>query len=146
MSESMSVVCGSCDAVNVFPVEKLEGQVDCHSCGKDLFPVEPIQVNHEQLNNHLDNTGMPVIVDFGASWCGPCKSFAVTYDKFSESAKGKIRVLKVDTDASPKSAVEFNIRSLPTIGIYGGGNEIARRMGAMGLPDLEKWIVAELAY
>lgn len=144
MQENMSVVCGSCDRINQFPENGLGSVMACGNCNKELFPSEPLLVNFKQLDKHLDNTGMPIIVDFGAPWCGPCRSFELTYNRFCESARGKLRILKVNTDESPDIATEFNIRSLPTIGIYGGGNELARNMGGMGLADLEGWIIKVL--
>jgi thioredoxin 2 len=144
MSEKMRLVCGQCQTINQFPIERLNDVPHCASCKQPLFNGEPISVNASQLIKHIENTGLPVVVDFWAPWCGPCQNFTPIYSQFGKNVGNQLRLLKVDTEAHQQAAIDFNIRSLPTLAIYGGGQEIARTSGALGLPQLQQWVFQEL--
>jgi thioredoxin 2 len=144
MSEKMRLVCGQCHTINQFPMERLSEKPICANCKQPLFCGEPIAVNQNALHKHIEHSGLPVLVDFWAPWCGPCQNFAPVYSAFAEKVGNQLRLLKIDTEANQQAAVDFNIRSIPTLALFRGGREIARMSGALGLPQLQQWVLQQL--
>lgn len=145
MSEQkIRLVCGGCHTVNQFPTERLNDQPLCAKCKQPLFSGKPISVNTEQLKRHIHHSGLPVLVDFWAPWCGPCVSFAPTYESFASAAGNQIRTLKIDTQANQNVGGLHNIRSIPTLALFMSGQEVSRVSGALSLPQLQQWVVEQL--
>ncbi|TQV86847.1 thioredoxin TrxC [Aliikangiella coralliicola] len=144
MTTKIRLVCGECNTVNQFPVERLDDQPICAECKQPLFSGAPISVNTDNLIRHIKHSGIPVLVDFWAPWCGPCVSFAPVFNEFAQRVGNQLRLLKVDTEANQQASIDFNIRSIPTLALYRDGQEITRMSGAMGLPQLQQWVIQQL--
>jgi len=144
MSEMMKLVCGECGTINQFSIERLDATPMCGMCKQKLFSGKPISVTGERLIKHIENSRLPVLIDFWAPWCGPCVSFAPVYEEFASRAGNQLRVLKVDTQANEQAAVDFNIRSIPTLSLFLNGEEKGRMSGGIGLPQLQQWVVQQL--
>ncbi|MDE2400417.1 MAG: thioredoxin TrxC [Burkholderiales bacterium] len=135
----MQLACPSCTTKNRVPDDRLGDQPVCGRCGAALLPTEPISLSDATLPAYLAGTEAPVVVDFWAEWCGPCKMMA---PQFAAAAKElpQVRFVKVDTEASPKLSMQYSIRSIPTLALFRNGQEVARRMGAVSAPELLAWL------
>lgn len=145
MSYQFQIVCPHCGAINNTPEERLEEDPSCGKCKQQLLPVKPIAVDGANLQKHIQHSGLPLMVDFWAPWCGPCIAFAPTYDRFAQEVGHQLRCLKLDTQANQEAAAAFNIRSIPTLMLFRDGQEIDRVSGAMQPWQLSKWVLDKLA-
>lgn len=145
MSYQFQVVCPHCGVINQLPEERLEEQPSCGKCKQELLPLHPLDVDGPLLQKHIQQSGLPLMVDFWAPWCGPCLAFAPTYANFAQSVGAQLRCLKLDTQAHQQAAAQFNIRSIPTLMLFRDGQEIDRVSGAMQPWQLSKWVIDHLA-
>jgi thioredoxin 2 len=136
------VTCESCNTTNRLQYAGLERQTRCAKCHADLpFPSEPIDVaSTEDFDALVAKSSVPVVVDFWAAWCGPCRMVAPEIKKVAEHLAGKAVVLKVDTDANPELSSRFGIRSIPTIGVFHHGKEVNRVSGARPAAAIEQMV------
>ena len=139
MSELLHVVCPHCDAVNRIPQERLEARPKCGQCGEPLFLGEPLALTGANFVKHLARHDIPVLVDFWAPWCGPCKMMAPQYQQAAIQLEPHFRVAKVDSEAEQGLAGQYGIRSIPTLVLFRGGREVARQPGAMDADDIIRW-------
>lgn len=135
----MHLVCPACAATNRIPEERLQDAPVCGRCGAPLMAAEPVSLNDVTLAKFIAGTELPVLVDFWASWCGPCKTMA---PHFAAAAREmpEVRFVKVDSDAAPASGALHHIRSIPTLVLFKGGVEVARQSGAVPASQLLVWI------
>lgn len=140
MSENIHVVCSHCDAVNRLAVSNLESMVNCGVCKKPLLDGNVKNLNHQQLDKFLANNDLPVIIDFWAPWCGPCKMMAPSFEKVASELKQRVRFAKVNTEEQQAIAARFSIRSIPTLIVFKDGREISRQSGAMDAISLKRWV------
>lgn len=139
MSETLQVVCPHCQAVNRLPQDRLVDGPNCGRCKQPLFQSEPLPVDDAGLSQHMAQSGLPLLVDFWAPWCGPCRMMAPEFAKAAGVLEPDFRLLKLDTEAQPRSGAQYGIRSIPTLVLFHGGRELARTSGAMPAPAIIKW-------
>ncbi len=140
MSEPLHVVCPACDTVNRVLPERAGPGATCGRCKVPLFPGRPLELTAGNFARHVGSSGVPVIVDFWAPWCGPCRAMAPAYEQAAQRFGARVRLAKLDTEAEPGIAQQFGIRSIPTLVAFRDGREVARQAGAMPLPQLLQWI------
>jgi thioredoxin 2 len=140
----MHLVCPHCNATNRVPSDKLQAELNCGKCKALLLTAHPDSLGEAAFNAQLAKSDLPLVVDFWAPWCGPCRAMAPAYEKVSHDMHGKARFVKVNTEDEQGLAAKYNIRSIPTLAVFAGGREIARQPGAMSAPDLARWVSAAL--
>lgn len=136
----MELVCPDCAAVNRVPDERLSEQPKCGKCGAALLPGRPVELTAAAFEKFLTRSGLPVVVDFWAPWCGPCRSFAPVFSRAAIELNTRYRFAKLNTEAEQQLAAQFGIRSIPTLGIFRNGHEVTRLSGALDGPSLKQWL------
>ena len=142
--DKIHLVCPHCNATNRVPSDKLQAELNCGKCHQPLLAAHPDNLGEAAFNAQLAKSDLPMVVDFWAPWCGPCRTMAPAYEKVSQDMQGRARFVKVNTEDEQGLAAKYNIRSIPTLVVFAGGLEIARQPGAMSAPDLARWVSAAL--
>ena len=142
MSEHVRVVCPACHTVNRVLRERLGAGAHCGSCKGPLLSAHPIDLAASNFDRHIESNDLPMVVDFWASWCGPCRMMAPAFDRAARELASEARVAKVDTEREQALAARYGIRSIPTLIAFRNGREVARQSGAMDLPGLLQWVRA----
>ncbi|NRT56766.1 thioredoxin TrxC [Sphaerotilus uruguayifluvii] len=138
--ESVLVTCPHCHAVNRIPQVRLGDHPDCGRCHRPLFDGLPIELDDHNIDAVLARTPLPVIVDFWAAWCGPCRQMAPQFQAAAQQMKGSALFAKVDSDACPEASARHAIRSIPTMVAFQGGREVGRLSGAMPAAQIVRWV------
>ena len=145
MSETRRIVCPHCTAINRTPADRPAERARCGACHSPLFGGKPTAASAQSFSTHVQRNDIPVVVDFWAEWCGPCKMMAPAYERVAAELEPNVRFLKVDTEAQPQLAAQYNIRSIPTLILFREGKLLAQRAGASDASALRDWIRQNIA-
>ena len=140
MSESINVVCPHCNAVNRVPQAKLGAGPKCGKCKSPVLTGVPLDLTAANFQQFVGRNGLPVVVDFWASWCGPCKMMAPVFSQVAHEMATQVRFAKVNTEQEQMIAAQYGIRSIPTLALFSNGNEISRQAGALDAASLKQWL------
>ncbi|MCK9388415.1 MAG: thioredoxin TrxC [Sulfuritalea sp.] len=140
MSESLIVICPHCHAANRLPAERLDEGGTCGKCKDRLFVGEPVALGAANFDAHAGRSDIPLLVDFWAPWCGPCRSMAPAFAQAAKQLEPQFRLAKVNTEEEQQLAARFGIRSIPTLALFRKGQEVARQAGATDAASLIRWV------
>jgi thioredoxin 2 len=133
----LTVRCQFCETWNRVDADRAQDRPKCGKCGRPMLLDRPVPLSDDTFRRTIDGSDIPVLVDFYADWCGPCKQMAPAVDALAAAQRGRALIAKLDTDRAPRTAGEFQIRGIPTVIVFSGGREVARQSGAMPQPALE---------
>ena len=140
MDAQHHIACPHCDAVNRIPAQRLGDGPKCGKCGKPLFEGMPAALTDANFATHVERSSLPVVVDFWAPWCGPCRMMAPHFEQAARQLEPNVRFAKLNTDDNPQTAGRFGIRSIPTLILFRDGAEVARQAGALDSRRLTDWL------
>ena len=138
--EIRHIVCPHCTSLNRIPGEKDARKAKCGHCHQPLFTGRPVPASAKSFATHIERNDIPVLVDFWAQWCGPCKAMAPVYERVASELEPEVRFLKVNTEAEPELAARYNIRSIPTLMLFRKGDIVAQQAGALDAQMLRSWL------
>jgi thioredoxin 2 len=145
MGDTKHVVCSDCSKINRIATSRMGDHPRCGACKRPLFPGVPIPLDDATFDRFVALNEVPVVVDFWASWCGPCKIMAPAYANAAADLAPEILLAKLDTEKAPQTATRLGIRSIPTLVMFQQGREVARQTGAMSQPQIDQWVRSKVA-
>ena len=144
MTDPLHIVCPHCHTTNRVRSDDLAGAPDCGNCHKPLFVAHSLALDEANFERHISRSHIPLLVDFWAPWCGPCRQMAPALEQATAQLEPQVRVAKVNTEEAQALGARFNIRSIPTLALFVNGREVARQPGAMGAADIVRWTQSHL--
>ncbi|WP_019864166.1 thioredoxin TrxC [Methylovulum miyakonense] len=142
--DALHIVCPVCHTVNRIPSGRLAQQPRCGKCKHALFTGHPLELTSGHFQQHITRNDIPVVVDFWADWCGPCKMMAPAYAQAAANLEPKVRFAKLNTEQEQDIAAQYHIRSIPTLIMFKAGRESARQSGAMQAGEIVRWVNGHL--
>ena len=139
MSDALHIICPHCDAINRLPASRLRDGGNCGKCHQPLFTGEPLGMNGSRFPRHAQHNDIPLLIDFWAPWCGPCRMMAPAFQQAAGQLEPEVRLVKVNTEEEQQLGAQFGIRSIPTLMLMRHGREIARQPGAMDASGIVTW-------
>ena len=140
MAQAMKLTCLECGQVNRVPADRLAAGGKCGTCGAKLVTGKAVEVDFATLQKAARNDDLPLVVDFWAPWCGPCRMMAPEFTKAAQELAGNARLVKLNTEAHPQAGQAYGIRGIPTMAGFRGGRERARQSGAMPAASIVQWV------
>lgn len=144
MSESRQIVCGACGQINRMPPERQAREARCGACHEPLFTAHPVEVGEASFERHIAHSGIPILVDVWAPWCGPCRAMAPMFEQAAAALEPEVRLLKLNADEAPNISARFGIRSIPTLLLMRSGQIVARNSGMMNAHQIVAWTTTNL--
>ncbi|MCK5914180.1 MAG: thioredoxin TrxC [Desulfuromusa sp.] len=141
---SLQIVCPHCRAINRVPENRLGAHPKCGKCGQQLFAGRPIELSQSNFQRHLQKNDIPLLIDFWAPWCGPCKMMSPAFAEAATLLEPRLRLAKVNTEVEQQLGAQLNIRSIPTMVLFVNGAEKGRQSGAMNSAGIIQWVNAQL--
>jgi thioredoxin 2 len=142
MHDTLMIACPHCGAANRVPAARMGENPSCGRCKAPLFQGRPAEVDATRLDALIARSDVPVVVDFWAPWCAPCRMMAPAFEQAARTLEPRYRLVKVNTEEQQALAAKFGIRSIPTVAVFSAGRELARQSGAMDAGTLVRWIQA----
>ena len=136
------VVCHRCNGIVRVPTDRMQDRPSCPRCHQPLFTGHPVELTSAGFDRQVSQSGVPVVVDFWAPWCGPCRSMAPVFERIAAETEPAARFAKLNTDEAQDAAARYGIRSIPTLLVFKDGREVARQAGAMDAASLRRWLAA----
>jgi thioredoxin 2 len=140
VADKSRVVCPNCDSINAVPADRPAEGAKCGRCHDKLFQGGPVELSSAQLQKHLANSDVPVIVDFWAPWCGPCRAMAPIFQQAAQALEPRARFVKVNVDENPDAAQRYGVQGIPALFAFRGGQIAARQAGVADLGLLRGWV------
>ncbi len=144
MTETLQLVCPHCAGLNRVPAARLGQGPKCGHCHQALFQGHPVALDEAGFRRQVQHSQLPLLVDFWAAWCGPCRAMAPEFEAAAKMLEPQMRLAKLDTEAAPAVAQELRITGIPTLALFAGGREVGRQSGAMPARRIVEWARAAL--